>query len=144
MTATRKTHGAKLFSKTKTTLAIACLAATVLGANLTGCGKKETVDEEKIPKAASSKTPIAKTPLQVSVVTVTTKTISQSVDVTGTLSTLNDVTVGAKLAGKISAVYAREGDSVRVGQTVAQMDSADAKAQFDQANANYLSSLSKL
>ena len=143
MFAILKSRRAKPFSKAQTTLGIVCLVATVLGASLAGCGKKEAVDEEKIPKAASSKTPVAKTPLQVSVVTVVTKTISQSVDVTGTLSTLNDVTVGAKLAGKIAAVYAREGDAVRAGQLVAQMDTADAKAQFDQANANYLSSLSK-
>ncbi len=120
MFAILKSRRAKPFSKAQTTLGIVCLVATVLGASLAGCGKKEAVDEEKIPKAASSKTPVAKTPLQVSVVTVVTKTISQSVDVTGTLSTLNDVTVGAKLAGKIAAVYAREGDAVRAGQLVAQ------------------------
>ena len=144
MSAILKSRRAKPFSKAQTTLGIVCLVAMVLGASLAGCGKKEAVDEEKIPKAASSKTPVAKTPLQVSVVTAVSKSISQSVDVTGTLSTLNDVTVGAKLAGKIAAVYAREGDAVRAGQLVAQMDTADSKAQFDQANANYLSSLSKL
>ena len=130
--------------QSKRAFGMALLASTVLGIPLTGCAKKESDDEDKIGKAKSAKATAPPAPLQVNVTPVITKSLSETVDVTGTLSSLNDVTVGSKLAGKVIAVYSREGDAVRVGQIVAQMDATDFQAQVDQANANYLAALSKL
>ena len=89
------------------------------------------------PAVSQASTPVVVTP-------VSRQTISRKIDVTGTLNTPNDVTVGVKIAGRISAVYFREGDRVRAGQIVAQQDTADLKAQYDQAYANYLAAESKL
>ena len=136
-----------MFSNQKQTqrwLGIALCTTALFSLALAGCAKKETDDEEKIGKPKSAKATAAPALMTVSVTPVITKTISNVVDVTGTLSSLNDVTVGSKLAGKVTAVYSREGDTVRVGQIVAQMDSADFQSQVDQANANYLAALSKV
>jgi HlyD family secretion protein len=112
--------------------AVACLAAA-------GCKPKPSGERAPLlqPARSQAATQVVATP-------VATRTITQKIDVTGALNTLNDVTVGVKIAGKIAAVYFREGDRVRAGQIVAQQDTADLKAQYDQAYANYLSAQSKL
>lgn len=116
---------------------LALLGAALVASLLPGCSKKEAA--EKSP-AAQAKTQSA----QVTAVAAGTKTLAQKVEVTGALNTLNDVTVGAKVAGKIVAVYFREGDHVTQGQVVAEQDAADLHAQYDQAYANYLGAQSRL
>lgn len=85
-----------------------------------------------------AKRPAAPTATQVSVTTVSTATLSDIANVTGSLSSLQDVTVGVKTAGKVVAVYAREGDVVRAGQIVAQQDTTDLLNQLDVQRANLL------
>ncbi|HLJ57497.1 MAG TPA: biotin/lipoyl-binding protein, partial [Chthonomonadaceae bacterium] len=118
-------------SLSATAIAAAALVATA------GCGPKKTEGGPALQAAKSTSA------TQVVVAPVTTRTITQTIDVTGALNTLHDVTVGVKIAGKIAAVYFREGDHVRAGQIVAQQDTADLKAQYDQAYANYLAAQSK-
>lgn len=62
--------------------------------------------------------------------------ITKTVDVNGSLKALQDVVVGAKLAGRLVSVYVHEGDAVTTGQVVAVMDVADFQAQLRQAQAN--------
>jgi len=81
---------------------------------------------------------------EVSVTPARTATISETAEVTGSLSALHDVTVGVKNGGKVVAVYAREGDMVRAGQTVAQQDTSDLQAQLEQQQANLASARTKL
>lgn len=121
------------------------LSAIALGvcslAVLTGCSKK-TPEAAPVPdvKAASA----AATPIQVSVTPVKVQSMADTANVTGALASLNDVTVGVKIAGKLSAVYFREGDVVRAGQVVAQQDTADLQAQLDSQRANLLAAQTKL
>ncbi len=126
-----------LFRTTTTLVICSALAVTLAGA---GCGPKPVASDSS-PALQPAKSQAA---TQVAVTPVAVRSITQKIDVTGTLNTLNDVTVGVKIAGRIAAVYFREGDHVRAGQIVAQQDTADLKAQFDQAYANYLSAQSKL
>src|SRR5204862_7331494 len=81
---------------------------------------------------------------RVSVTDARTGAISDTAEVTGALAALQDVTVGVKLAGKVVAVYVREGDHVKAGQIVAQQDTADFQAQLDQQRANLLSAQTRL
>ncbi len=118
---------------------LVCLSAAI-GVGLCGCGPKQPAGESNPPLQAAKSTAAT----QVAVTPIGTRTITQTIDVTGALNTLNDVTVGAKIAGKIAAVYFREGDHVRAGQIVAQQDPADLRAQYDQAYANYLTAQSKV
>ncbi len=84
----------------------------------------------------SAETASAKTEIQVSSSAAAIGTISETLNITGSLGALNDVTVGIKNPGKIIAVYAREGDHVHVGQVLAQQDTVDIESQNRQSRAN--------
>lgn len=70
--------------------------------------------------------------------------IARTVDVTGSLVALNDVMVSAKSSGKLVAVYPREGESVRAGQVVAEMDTVDLRAQLAAQEAAYRTAVTRL
>jgi len=106
---------------------------------LAGCGKKPDAAPPTAIKTAAESTPI-----QVSVTPVKVHAMSDTAEVTGGLAALNDVTVSVKIAGKMAAVYFREGDVVRAGQIVAQQDTADLQAQLESQRANLLSAQTKL
>jgi HlyD family secretion protein len=110
-------------------------------AALSGCGKKSPDAAEVTPAKTAS---VQSAAIQVSVTPVKIQPMSDSADVTGALAALNDVTVSVKIAGKMAAVYFREGDVVRAGQIVAQQDTADLQAQLDSQRANLLSAQTKL
>lgn len=118
---------------------VACLAA-LAGAAVSGCGPRPGSTEASQTLQSAKAT----TAVQVSVAPVAARSITQKIDVTGALNTLNDVTVGVKIAGRLTAVYFREGDRVRAGQIVAQQDTADLRAQYNQAYANYLTAQSRV
>ncbi|MGE5393137.1 MAG: HlyD family secretion protein [Candidatus Saccharibacteria bacterium] len=52
----------------------------------------------------------------------------------------DNVSVSSKILGRISGIYAQEGDSVKKGQLIAVLDSSDLVAQKNQAIANKLTS----
>ncbi|HLN75291.1 MAG TPA: HlyD family secretion protein [Prolixibacteraceae bacterium] len=52
----------------------------------------------------------------------------------------DNVSVSSKILGRISGLYAQEGDSVKKGQLIAVLDSSDLVAQKNQAIANKLTS----
>jgi membrane fusion protein (multidrug efflux system) len=52
----------------------------------------------------------------------------------------DNVSVSSKILGRITAIYAEEGDSVKKGQLIAVLDSSDLVAQKNQAIANKLTS----
>lgn len=95
--------------------------------------------------AAPIVTPAAqKTAILVTTAPAVRRSISDTANITGALNSLNDVTVGIKNAGKIVAVYAREGDMVHAQQPVAQQDTTDLQSQLQQQLANLHSAQSKL
>jgi multidrug efflux pump subunit AcrA (membrane-fusion protein) len=61
--------------------------------------------------------------------------LSESIRVTGNLATDENVTLTSKLAGKVAMLSVREGDTVRAGQVVAQLDASEQRAQRDRAAA---------
>src|SRR4051794_15943818 len=95
---------------------LACLSVGAAIASA-GCAPKAPAASGGGPGLQPAK---ATTATQVVAIPIAARTIVESIEVTGALNTLNDVTVGAKIAGKIAAVYFREGDHVRAGQIVAQ------------------------
>lgn len=123
-------------------LSLSVVAISVFSiAALSGCGKKGS-DPPEVPAAKTAS--VQSAAIQVSVTPVKIQSMSDSADVTGALAALNDVTVSVKIAGKMAAVYFREGDVVRAGQIVAQQDTADLQAQLDSQRANLLAAQSKL
>ncbi len=93
-------------------------------AGCTGCGKKQS--------AATKTAPVAQVSIQVETSPVQIGSISSTAFVTGSLTALNDVTVGVKAAGPLTGVYKREGDPVTAGEVVAQQDTADLTAKLEQ------------
>jgi multidrug efflux pump subunit AcrA (membrane-fusion protein) len=113
---------------------IVFLAIVIAAVALPGCGKKPDNTAEAAGKkpgaiAGGAATAVTAAPAVVN-------DITKTVDVTGSLVALQDVIVGAKIAGKVQAVYFHEGDTVSAGQVVAMMDLADFRNNVLQQQAN--------
>lgn len=67
--------------------------------------------------------------------------LAETVDVTGDITAGEDTNVGAKSPGRVVAVYVRDGDIVRKGQLLAQLDTASLVAQLQQADAQVSTAL---
>jgi len=66
---------------------------------------------------------------------VATDTIVDSLEITGELTTSDDVAVGAKVPGKIVAVYKKDGDPVSAGEIIAKQDTVNFQLQARQVQA---------
>ena len=73
--------------------------------------------------------------------TVTTQDVATSTSVSGTIQPARTATLSADAAGKITAVYKKEGDTVKAGELIAQIDSSSRDNQLAQAESNYRTSL---
>ncbi|MHB8106203.1 MAG: efflux RND transporter periplasmic adaptor subunit [Candidatus Cryosericum sp.] len=73
--------------------------------------------------------------------TVTTQNVATSTSVSGTIQPARTATLSADAAGKITAVYKKEGDTVKAGELIAQIDSTSRDNQLAQAESNYRTSL---
>ncbi|MDI9634657.1 efflux RND transporter periplasmic adaptor subunit [Kamptonema cortianum] len=62
--------------------------------------------------------------------------VPHSLSVTGSIVTDEDVAISAKQAGRLTAVYVRDGSVVKAGQVIAQQESSEAMARLKQARAN--------
>jgi RND family efflux transporter MFP subunit len=73
--------------------------------------------------------------IPVAVVEVAPRDLSRSVVVTGPIEPVRTIGVNALLAGTVLAVHAQEGDRVRQGQLLAELDARETRAQFERAQA---------
>jgi HlyD family secretion protein len=71
-------------------------------------------------------------------------TLTESIDLTGELTTSSDVSVGAKTAGRLVAVYVNDGDPVRRGQVIAQQDTSNQLISLQSAMAQQASAQAAL
>ena len=93
----------------------------VIGLTLLICGCQNSGSEEKIaPKARK----VAE-PATVKVVAVKRGDISVPISATGTIFPEYESKIGPKISGTIEIVYVDEGDQVRKGQILAQLDQKD-------------------
>lgn len=67
------------------------------------------------------------------VVTVQTLALDQTVALSGSLRALQTAVIKARAAGELQGLTKREGDAVRAGETVAQIDNTEAQARLRQA-----------
>lgn len=100
--------------------------ATLL--SLSGCVNREAQQQSKrtTEQVTDKRVPI-------SVASVTRKSLTEFEPITGQLTTDAETKLGAKISGKLTAVYVREGDKVTAGQIVAQLDTASLTIQLSQA-----------
>ena len=111
----------------KTKQAILTLAAL---AALAGC-----VDREAQEQAKQTEKLIKDTTAVVEVMTVSGSNVSDTLEITGTIQTSDDVSVTAIVGGAIIAVYVQDGDVVSRGQAVAKQDDSDYSASLDWSRA---------
>jgi RND family efflux transporter MFP subunit len=69
-------------------------------------------------------------------VPVTTGDITQLLAITGSLKSNQNVDLNSKISGRVARVLVREGDRVRIGQLLIQLDDADLRAQVAAAQAS--------
>jgi len=98
----------------------AALAATA------ACGKRE--------EAAADRTP---TVVRARIETVATAPIEDTYEAVGTVRSRTTSVLSAKIMGDVLAVFVREGDRVRPGQVLVQIDDRDVQAQLRKAEAGW-------
>lgn len=112
----------------KKSLILVAAGLLVLGG--TGC-----VDRQAQQQSANTAKVLSDPTHPVAVEPAATKTLQETVAVTGDVTAGQDTTVGAKSTGKVVAVYVKEGDQVTQGQVLAQLDLTALLAQMSQARA---------
>jgi RND family efflux transporter MFP subunit len=70
--------------------------------------------------------------------------LQRVVPVSGALKALNTVAVKAKVAGELQGLAKREGETVKVGEVVARIDSTEAEARVRQADQQAQSALAQV
>ena len=103
---------------------VALVAASVIGSVVWRISSAKK--EEKKPGPAIT---LEFAPADLS--TVETRELSRTLSFSGTLSPVIQSTVKSKVSGEVKQVLAREGEHVRQGQVLAQIDTADLKARLD-------------
>jgi membrane fusion protein (multidrug efflux system) len=98
---------------------------------LWGCGSKESHP----PKVTSNSSTTLSEERKVEVTEVVPRPITYTVSAVGSLKTLEDVTISPKKAGIINQILVKEGDRVRKGQALVQLDEVDAKLQVEMSEA---------
>lgn len=106
------------------TAAAAALAAAVSG----GCSRGGGAEAGAAARRATA-------PIPVAVSAALPRDLARSVTVTGPLEPLRLVSVNAQSAGILESVLVQEGDRVRVGQLLAQIDARETAAQLARAEA---------
>lgn len=95
---------------------------------LAGC-----VDRAKQAQAKVVDALVLDKTIHVSVAEPEIKTLTQTLDITGNLTTADDVMIGSKQAGRIVGIYVKDGDPVSAGQVIGQVDTTQLNEQLRQA-----------
>ncbi|MEQ1821605.1 MAG: efflux RND transporter periplasmic adaptor subunit [Fimbriimonadaceae bacterium] len=74
----------------------------------------------------------------------TTMTLFETLPITGEVTTSDDVTVAAKIPGRIVSMHVRDGDDVTAGQVIAYLDSTNQMIQIRQATSQVGAAQSQL
>ncbi len=105
-------------------LPVALLALALAG----GC-----VDRKAPAQAAATAKVINDPVAEVVAAPPSTKDLTQTVVVTGDVTTSDDTQVGPKASGKVVSVFVNDGDAVTTGQVVAQLDTSNLNSVLQQA-----------
>ncbi|RMG48917.1 MAG: efflux RND transporter periplasmic adaptor subunit [Acidobacteria bacterium] len=110
----------------KKRLAIIWSVATIM--TVTGCGGTERGD-----RAAEAHSTVTARLKEIAPVTV-----KETYQAVGTVRSKTISTLSSKLMGYVTAVYVKEGDRVRAGQLLIQLDDRDVRAQLRKAQAGLM------
>lgn len=114
------------------------IVAAALSLALAGCGARSHAGPEAHAASAGPRAiPVTVAPLE-------RRAIERTVEVIGTLRGWEQVTVGAKSAGRVLKVHHDMGDHVEPGEPLVELESIDARLAVDEAESKYLGGLVKL
>ncbi|HMV50901.1 MAG TPA: biotin/lipoyl-binding protein, partial [Blastocatellia bacterium] len=99
-------------------------AITLLALFAAACGKK--------PQASAEKPPLV---TGVRIEKVAASSVEDFYEATGTVRAKTSTVLSSKIMGTVIALRAREGDRVRAGQTLIEIDNRDTAAQLQKAQA---------
>ena len=104
------------------------LGALVLGA----CGGSEKADDS----ANGTRTPATTLRLEGTTLTLSDTTIATTFEASGVAEPMQQAMVSTKLMGTVTAVRVHEGDAVRAGQVLVEVDARDLTAKAAQVSAS--------
>lgn len=107
---------------------LVALVATAL--LLGGCSA-----QEDRPNARSEPRREAAPPSPVTVAPVRLETLADAIEAVGTVQSRKQTVLSSKILAAVVAVHRREGDRVRAGDVVVELDDRDARAQHERAEA---------
>lgn len=105
-----------------------CSLFLILGA-LSACGRGGEASGAQRPAGGGTRA------VPVAVAAVASRDLARSVIVAGPVEPVRTIGVNALLAGTVLAVHVQEGDRVRPGQLLAELDARETRAQFERAQA---------
>src|SRR5687768_10809859 len=126
-------------------LVLSMTAVAAVGFFLLGSSKSAEGPAQSTGKAGAASPASAPSPQAVPVIAarVVRRDIRQSLDVSGSLKTDEDVQIGSRIAGRVAQVYAKEADRVRSGQVLVRLDDRELRAELNRARATLASARSK-
>ena len=102
-----------------------------------GASVWRAVGDRRAQQAAASESVAKSQPLVElaagDVLTARTQDLAQGLPISGSLRAVNSAIVKVRVAGELQGLTAREGDTVKAGQQLAKVDSAEYAARFNQA-----------
>jgi membrane fusion protein (multidrug efflux system) len=101
----------------------ASLFLILLAFGLVGCAGEEEQNQESTEKQATP----------VSMATVETRTLEETIQAVGSLRADRTVQVSPEIAGRVESVEFEEGDTVNKGDTLAQLDDDKLRQQYESA-----------
>ncbi|MDO9315583.1 MAG: efflux RND transporter periplasmic adaptor subunit [Burkholderiaceae bacterium] len=100
--------------------------------------------QERALAAAPAKPPPALELSASDLVVARTQTFHRTLAITGGLKAVDSAVVRAKVAAEVKSLTAREGDSVKAGQTIGQLDTLEVDLRVQQADQNAASARAQL
>jgi membrane fusion protein (multidrug efflux system) len=113
-------------------LVIAALLAVIVVVG-SGMRARRSGSVTSAPAAKDSSQSTTEPVIPVIAAVVAPSSLTESMRITGSLKTDENVVLSTKLAGKVAMLAVREGEKVRAGQLLARLDDAEQRAQRDRA-----------
>lgn len=107
--------------------------------SLTGCVNRAAQQQAKVTQKI-----VTDPTVPVKVQPAKTMDLNETLEVTGAFATSEQSGVGPAVAGRLVAVYVRDGDAIRAGQPIAQQETQDLMSRLRQAQAQVSSAQAAL